>query len=158
MCERERVGMMMHTPSLWGMFEAGRLRFRSRKKRWCTGQMWGVNTPQKALESSLDSSDVLSILHHEFAELEDELKLLRKALLELIDLLRRELLERKLENFLRQELEDLHIVPAQCLVGLAALNNLRDEILPVLRPLLLENLVRVRLQFSVYTCHRGCST
>mmetsp|Transcript_48320 Transcript_48320/g.114984 ORF Transcript_48320/g.114984 Transcript_48320/m.114984 type:complete len:515 (+) Transcript_48320:2151-3695(+) len=95
---------------------------------------------EEALEGGLEGGGVLGVLHHELAQLVDQLELLGEALLEAFDLARRQLLQRELEHLLRQELEDLHVVAAERLVRLARLDNLRDEVLPVVRPLLFQNL------------------
>mmetsp|Transcript_2101 Transcript_2101/g.4796 ORF Transcript_2101/g.4796 Transcript_2101/m.4796 type:complete len:390 (+) Transcript_2101:2227-3396(+) len=95
---------------------------------------------QEALQRRLQRDHVLRVLHDKLAELVDELELLGEALLERLDLLRGELLERELKDLLAQQPQDLHVVPAQRLVRLPRLHDLRDEVLPVVRPLLLEDL------------------
>mmetsp|Transcript_33911 Transcript_33911/g.66173 ORF Transcript_33911/g.66173 Transcript_33911/m.66173 type:complete len:206 (-) Transcript_33911:676-1293(-) len=96
--------------------------------------------PQEALQGGLNRCCVLRVLHDKLAKLENQLELLGERLLELVDLARSELLEGKLKDLLAEKLEDLHVVAAQRLVCLSALHDLRHKILPVLRPLLLEDL------------------
>ena len=65
---------------------------------------------QKTLQRRLQRQDVLGVLHHKFAELIDELKLFCETLLQVIDLFGRKLFQRELENFLAEQLENLHVV------------------------------------------------
>lgn len=95
---------------------------------------------QKALERCLERRGVFRILHDKLTELVDELELGCEALFQIVDLLRRQLLERKFKHLLAQQLQNLHVVATQGLVGLARFDNLRDEILPVVGPLVFENL------------------
>ena len=53
---------------------------------------------------------------------------------------KRDLLKGQKRPTMSVTLEDLHSVTAQCLVRLARLDYLRYEVLPIVRPLMLENL------------------
>mmetsp|Transcript_1810 Transcript_1810/g.4485 ORF Transcript_1810/g.4485 Transcript_1810/m.4485 type:complete len:410 (-) Transcript_1810:485-1714(-) len=102
----------------------------------------------QGLQSHPEQAGRLGMLEDEEAELEDELELAVEGLLEALDLFRDHLIPGKVEDLLRKQLEYLHVVLAEHLRALGRADQVGDEALPVVRPLVLENLDEREVELS----------
>lgn len=100
-----------------------------------------VEETQKRLQRDEHERGLLRVVQDVLQELVDERKLLIEAILKLQDLGLRHLTAAKVEDLLREELEDLHVVLADGLAIGTRCDELGDERLPLARPLLLHHLI-----------------
>ena len=99
-----------------------------------------VEEAQQRLQGDSDEGRVLRVFHDELAQLKDLRELRAHGVLEVLRLCLRHLPRGKVEHLFAQQLEDDHVVLAEALVGLARADDVRDEGLPVLGPLALQDL------------------
>lgn len=105
-----------------------------------------IEKSQERFQSDIDKTRILRISHDEIAQLEDLLKLITHGLLEMLRLGLGHLSAREVEHFLAEQLQNLHIVLTQRLVGFTRAYNVADERGPVLRPLVLEYLYEDQIE------------